>query len=261
MPVVTLLSDFGTHDHYVAAMKGVILERAPAAALVDVTHQVPPQDVAAAAYLVLAAHPAFPLATVHLAVVDPGVGSARRAVAVEALGQRFVGPDNGLFSYLLDLDARARVYHLDRERFFRHPVSATFHGRDVFAPVAGELAAGREPAELGTPIADPVRLAPLAPSPRPDGALEGRILHVDHFGNCVTCFTRAALPADAAPRLEAGGREIRELRHHYAEAGGRAGGGFALWGSGGFLEISVDGGSAARELGLAAGDPVRLRPG
>jgi S-adenosylmethionine hydrolase len=260
-PPVTLLTDFGAEDYFVAAMKGVLLARAPGAPLVDVTHHVPPQDVATAAFLLLAVYRDFPPGTVHLAVVDPGVGSARRPLAVTAAGQRFVGPDNGIFSYVLDREPDARVFHLDRPRAFRHPVSTTFHGRDVFAPVAGALAAGADPAELGREVRDPVRLEPIGVRRAAEGTLEGRVLHVDHFGNCVTSVAAGDVPGglEAGFRLRLGGGEVRALRTHYA--GAPPGEPFAVWGSAGFLEVSVNGASAAARLGVRRGDPVTLLPG
>ena len=258
--IVTLLTDFGTADYFVAAMKAVVLGRAPDARLVDVTHEVPPQDVRAAAFTLLAVYRDFPPGTVHVAVVDPGVGSARRAVVVSAAGQRFVGPDNGIFSYVLDREPDAAVRRLDDPGWFRHPVSSTFHGRDVFAPVAGALAAGAEPERLGSEIRDPVRLEPLAARREADGTVRGAVLHVDRFGNCVTTLTPADLPERAgdALRLVVGGREVRGLRRHYA--GAPPGEPFAIAGSAGFLEVSVDGASAAGLLGVRRGDPVELRP-
>ena len=258
--IVTLLTDFGTADYFVAAMKGVLLGRAPDARLVDVTHEIPPQDVPAAAFTLLAVYRDFPPGTTHVAVVDPGVGSARRALVVGAGGQRFVGPDNGIFSYVLDREPDARVRRLDDPRWFRHPVSATFHGRDVFAPVAAALAAGAEPASLGSEVRDPVRLEPIRVRRGPDGAVHGAVLHVDRFGNCVTTLTPADVPDGAGEslRLLVGGREVRGLRRHYA--GAEPGEPFAIPGSAGFLELSVDGASAAERLGVRRGDPVELRP-
>lgn len=256
-----MLTDFGTQDHFVAAMKGVILGRAPDAALVDVTHEVPPQDVETAAFLLLAAHDAFPPGTVHLAVVDPGVGSDRRAVVVDAGGQRFVGPDNGLFGPVLDRYPAARVHHAADGRLFRHPVSDTFHGRDVFAPVAGSLAAGLDAAEVGPEVGDPVRLDLPRPERTADGA-RGAVLHVDRFGNCVTNLSRAELPGaqpGADVRVEVAGRVVRGVRRFYA--GAEAGEPFALWGSAGLLELSVNRGSAAEALGVRRGDTVRVRVG
>jgi S-adenosyl-L-methionine hydrolase (adenosine-forming) len=257
--IVTLLTDFGTADYFVAAMKGVILGRAPGAAIVDVTHEVPPQQVEDAAFTLLAAYRAFPAGTVHVAVVDPGVGSARRAVVVDAGGHRFVGPDNGLFGWVIEREGGARVFHVTRGEHFRRPVSATFHGRDVFAPVAAALASGVLPDELGPEIRDFVRLPSLRPRRHDDGSLEARVLHVDRFGNVVTGFTADDLPPDfgASPfRIVAGEGEIRTLRRFYAEPGAESGEPFAIWGSAGFLELVSFRGSAAERLGLRRGDPV-----
>jgi len=261
--IVTLLTDFGAADYFVAAMKGVILSIAPGATLVDVTHEVPPQEVRSGAFTLLAAYSDFPPGTVHLAVVDPGVGSARRGIAVEAGGHRFVGPDNGLFAWICEREADARVFHLTNRGLFRHPVSSTFHGRDVFAPVAAALAAGVAIGEVGDEVEDQVRLEPLRAVPGEGGGVRGVILHVDRFGNCVTSFTRDDLPADAAPRgfhLSVAGHDVRALRRFYAEETlpGRL---FAIWGSAGFLELSANRDSAARLLAVRPGEPVTLAVG
>ena len=262
MPV-TLLTDFGTSDYYVAAMKGVILGRNPQTPIVDITHEIPPQDIRSAAFVLLAVYSTFPRATVHTVVVDPGVGSPRRAIIVAAAGQFFVGPDNGVFSYIYDREPGARVFDVTDERLFREVVSTTFHGRDVFAPVAATLAGGADPTELGERITDPVRLEPLRPRRSADGSLRGRILHVDRFGSCVTNLTGEDLPADAMARgfcIKIGGHQIRSLRRYYAEPG-PPGELFAIRGSAGFLEISGDRVSAAGQLGVRAGDPVTAEAG
>lgn len=258
--IVTLLTDFGSRDHYVGVMKGVILADAPGAALVDLSHEVEPGSVEQAAFALLAAYPYFPVGTVHAVVVDPGVGSERRAVVVEAAGQRFVGPDNGVFSYLLEREADAVVREVTDLTIARTPLSNTFHGRDLFAPAAAALAAGRDPADLGALVEDPVRLAPLTPSRGPNGLAAGRILHVDRYGNCVTSLTLSDLGNAKAPALAAAGSIVRGLRRQYEGAGG--GEPFLVEGSTGFLEISVNGGSAAAVLGIRTGDPVEeLGPG
>ena len=142
LPVITLLTDFGTTDYFVGALKGVILGVNPKALVVDITHEIPPHDIESAAFTLLAFYQAFPPGTVHVAVVDPGVGSSRRAIVVSAGKQLFVGPDNGIFSYIYDAEARCQMFQLTNDRYFRHPVSTTFHGRDVFAPVAAALSSG-----------------------------------------------------------------------------------------------------------------------
>jgi S-adenosylmethionine hydrolase len=258
--IVTLLTDFGLQDHFVAAMKGVILTLHPAATLVDVTHEVPPQDVESAAYTLGAVHSLFPPGTIHLAVVDPGVGSARRPLALEAAGQRFVGPDNGLFTPILDRDPEWRAFEIAERRFLREPVSDTFHGRDVFAPAAGALARGVPASELGPPVRDPVRLPDL-PVVRGEAEVRGAVVHVDRFGNCITNLGREELGIPALREgfvLEIGGRRVGGLRRSYA--GAPEGQAFPIWGSSGLLEISVNRGSAAEFLGARRGTPVVAHP-
>ena len=263
MPVVTLLTDFGGADYFVGAMKGAILSAAPRAVLVDITHDIPAFDVEAAAFTLLAEFEAFPAGTVHLAVVDPGVGSRRRALVAASGGHFFVGPDNGLFSYAFERGGGARVTHLTNRRHFRRPVSTTFHGRDVFAPVAGALSAGVAPDELGEEVSDWVRLAPLAPARTADGSLEARVIHVDRYGNCVTSVTRSELADEQIARgfsVEAGGgRVVRDFRRFFADAGDETGAPFALWGSAGFLELAAFRDSAARLLNLTRGQTVLIR--
>jgi len=169
-PIVALLTDFGSQDHYVGAVKGAVLAACREAAVVDLTHELPPYDVMAAAFSLSAARGAFPAGTTFLAVVDPGVGSARRALALEACGQRFVGPDNGIFTLVLAEQPSARVHEITNEGLFRARVSATFHARDIFGPVAGRLAGGMDLDEVGPPLSDPVRL-PLE-RPRARGPAE-----------------------------------------------------------------------------------------
>jgi S-adenosyl-L-methionine hydrolase (adenosine-forming) len=262
-PVITLLTDFGTADYFVGAMKGAILSVNPAARIFDLTHEIPPHDIQAGAFALLASHTAFPPGTIHVAVVDPGVGSARRPLVASLCGQLFVGPDNGLFSYVYEREgAAARVFHLTREEYFRQPVSETFHGRDIFAPVAGALSNGVAPDGLGAEITDYARLAPYLPVERDDGSLEGSIIHIDRFGNCVTNFTREHLQPEL---LERGARilinddEIVAFRRYYAEADAPASELFAIWGSAGFLEISANRDSAARRLQARRGQNIKLK--
>ncbi|HEX8162114.1 MAG TPA: SAM-dependent chlorinase/fluorinase [Pyrinomonadaceae bacterium] len=257
--IITLLTDFGTADYFVGAMKGAILTINPRACIVDITHEIPAHDIGAGAFTLLTASETFPPGTIHVAVVDPGVGSARRAILAECGGQLFVAPDNGLVSYARERAGAARVRHLTNRKFFRPEVSATFHGRDVFAPVAASLSAGAQPRELGEEIDDWVRLPPLAPRAREDGALEATIIHVDRFGNCVTSLTRGELGEDASARgaaLVVGDHAIRSFRRFYADADGDAREPFAIWGSAGFLEISALRASAAELLGARRGHTV-----
>jgi S-adenosylmethionine hydrolase len=248
----------------VGAVKGAVLAACREAAVVDLTHELPPHDVMAAAFSLAAARPAFPAETTFLAVVDPGVGSARRALALEANGQRFVGPDNGIFTFVLAEQPSARVHEITNQGLFRAQVSATFHARDIFGPVAGRLAAGMDLAEVGPALADPVRL-PLE-RPRAVGAAEweGAVLHVDRFGNLITDFTQADLdaalatvsgdPTDLVVVVE--GMVLPLVRTYSDVCDGEA---CALAGSSGRLEVSVNRGSAARQLGAARGAPVRVR--
>ncbi len=274
MPILTLLTDFGTEDEYVGVMKGVILSIAPHVRLVDLTHQIPPQDVRRAAFLLSNAVPFFPPDTVHLAVVDPGVGTARRPLAVRTPVGTFVGPDNGLFSYVLAEVPHWGAVELRNPAYRLRHVSSTFHGRDIFAPAAAHLAMGAPLEALGPPVTDPQRL-PLPYLELGDGWLEGEVLHADRFGNLVTSIGRLrweggrlllvpafrpnppryALSATAA-RVVAAGLELPGIRRTYGEV--PSGSPLALVGSSGFLEIAVREGSAAEQLGLRVGDRVRL---
>lgn len=254
--VITLLTDFGTADYFVAAVKGVILTSNPLVPIVDITHEITPQDIETGAFTLLTCYRDFPKRTIHVAVVDPGVGSARRAIVAKAGGHYFVGPDNGLFSYVFDNEAKHKTFAITNSEYFREGASATFHGRDIFAPVAAALADGVKPSKFGPRIEDEVRLAPLAPERREDGTVAGRIIHVDRFGNCVTNFTRTDLPESEEKQLLVNGTAIKAFRQFYADENGSENQIFAIWGSAGFLELSVNGGSAAEHLQVKRGDPV-----
>lgn len=259
--IVTLLTDFGTSDYFVGAMKGALLSVNPEAVIVDITHEVAPHDVEEAAFTLLAAYETFPEGTVHVAVVDPGVGSARRAIAVEGAGRLFVGPDNGVFGHVYERLGRFRVFHAVERKFFREPVSTTFHGRDLFAPVAGALSLGVRPRKLGPEVTDFVRLPFAAPFQRHASTLVAAVIHVDRFGNCITNVTTRDLGGEARARgasLVAGGRRIDSFRRFFADDAGAPGEPFAVWGSAGLLEIAVFKGSAARALGLARGSEVEV---
>lgn len=257
-PVVALLTDFGTANHYVGSMKGVVLGVCPEAALVDITHDIPAHDVLAGALELAACHRYFPAGTIFLVVIDPGVGSARRGVAVEAGDYRFVGPDNGVLSAALgETPPRAMVELTDR-RYARPTVSRTFEGRDRFAPAAGWLARGVALASLGRPVHDLVRLALPAPVETAEG-VAGEVLTVDHFGNAITNIDRPTFErvAGRPVAILAGGREVAALVATYAEAGADAP--CALFGSTDRLEIAIRGGRAADRLGLSRGSPVVVR--
>ena len=256
-PPITLLTDFGNADYFVAAMKGVILSYNPEAQIVDITHEVPAQDIEAAAFTLLAAHSSFPSGTIHVAVVDPGVGSERRAILIEAADQFFVGPDNGIFSYVCD-QTKAQVFHLNNPEYFRHPVSDTFNGRDIFAPVAAALSLGVGPTKLGVEVDDYVRLAALRTKPSRDGAISGRIVHIDRFGNCVTNISANEISEKMIGkgiRLVIGEHQVDTFHRFFAEET-RENIVFCIWGSAGFLEIAARNNSAAKLLKAKRGDPV-----
>jgi S-adenosylmethionine hydrolase len=246
-PAITLLTDFGTADGYVAELKGVLVSRAPQVPLIDLSHDVPPQDVAAARLAVARYWRRFPVGTVHLVVVDPGVGTGRAAMAVESDGRFLVGPDNGVLSpALFTLDARVVALPVDAQ------ASATFHGRDVFAPVAAELALGAPLESLGDPYASAVRLRTPQPQRQADGSLHGEVLTIDRFGNAIT-----NLAVREGGVIEVAGRRAPMVRTYGdAETGALV----ALVGSNGFVELAIREGNAAIALGLTRGAPVVLRP-
>jgi S-adenosyl-L-methionine hydrolase (adenosine-forming) len=252
-PIITLLTDFGARDAYVASMKGVILGLNPAAVLVDLTHEVPPQDLRAGALVLAAAAPYFPPGTIHLAVVDPGVGSARRTLAVRACGQYLVGPDNGLFHLLLARCPDPEIVSLEEPGFFRPRVAPTFHGRDLFAPVAAHLSLGVELAQFGPAVTDPVLLEWPQPGFGPE-TVRGEIIHVDHFGNLVSNVPAADLKAwtrGGPLQFQLGAIHIRGLSRTYTDV---APGDFlALAGSHGYLEIACARGNAALQGQLQIG--------
>lgn len=248
VPVITLLTDFGTADYFVGAVKGAILSVNPAVVIADITHEIPPQDIEAAAFTLLAAYPAFPPETIHVAVVDPGVGSTRRPIIVRAGRSLFVGPDNGLFTYIYDRQPSHQTFHVTAEKYFRPSPSTTFHGRDIFAPVAAALSKGVKPEAFGPVIADEVR---LTNSPKP------RIIHIDRFGNCITNITHEIFDDAGQPTLVVKRKVIDTFVDFYGASPPNTL--FAIWGSAGFLEISVNGSSAAKMLGAKRGDAVILR--
>jgi S-adenosyl-L-methionine hydrolase (adenosine-forming) len=259
-PVIALLTDFGLQDPYVGAMKGAILCVCPEATLVDVLHDIPAHDVAAGALALDAAYRHFPGGTVFVAVVDPGVGSPRRPVAVGAGRWRFVGPDNGLFTFLLEAHVSARVYLLANPRLSREPLSPVFHGRDLFGPAAGLIARGLPLEEVGPAVADPVRLA-HPPKTRVAEGWEGAILHVDRFGNLTTNLLAAdieALGGRSFVGLEVTlGAQALPLVGSYSDV--EPGAACALVGSSGRLEIAVHRGRADALTGAGQGARVCVR--
>ena len=267
-PVITITTDFGTEDGYVPAMKGTMLDICPEARFVDITHEISPQDVMEAAFVLRTAYPYFPDDAVHLVVVDPGVGTDRRAVALRANDQWFVGPDNGVFPLVLNQAPFEAAVELNDPAFWRSDVpSTTFHGRDIFAPAAAHLAAGRSVNEIGTPLdtLEPLRWA--APSADAQ-TVQGWVMHIDHFGNCITNIRRSALaeaaglnaaaPLEAIPPLKVytGNTVLHELQPTYGAV--PEGDPLLLFGSTDHLEVAANGGNAAELLDIRKGDSVRL---
>ena len=277
LPIIALMTDFGTADAYAAAMKGVILGITPAARLVDLTHEIAPGDVPQAAYVLLTVYASFPAHTVFVVVVDPGVGTARRALAVETAHGRFVGPDNGVFSYVLRQHAPLAQVEITNVAYTLPQHSNTFHGRDIFAPAAAHLAAGLPLNRLGPPLRDSVAL----PQPRLDiapGEVRGEVLHIDRFGNVVTSIgslswrdedtlqleprfgaARRGMALPARVSVAAGGAMVEGVRRSYGLAA--PGETVALVNSAGQLELAVNRGHAARALGVGVGDSVIVRFG
>jgi S-adenosyl-L-methionine hydrolase (adenosine-forming) len=255
--IITLLTDFGTSDYFVAAMKGVILGINPNVQIIDISHHIPPHDIKAAAFNLLVVYKDFPEGTIHVAIVDPGVGSSRRPLLVVTSKYFFIGPDNGLFSYICEREVSCHIYHLKNQEYFRPPLSSTFHGRDIFAPVAGALSKSINPDNLGELINDYVKLGQLALTQLDDKTLKGFVLHVDHFGNCITNITREDLTEmdiHRGVKLVVNQYEIKSFRKFYTEESTEKL--FALWGSAGFLEISALCNSAANLLSIKPGQEL-----
>jgi S-adenosylmethionine hydrolase len=255
-PLITLTTDFGEDSPYVAALKGVILSINPAARLLDLSHQIPPQDVAHAAFFLAASVPYFLPGVLHLVVVDPGVGTERALLYVEVGGHRLLVPDNGCWTELArHADRPPAVIRLAESRYWRQPVSATFHGRDILAPVAAHLSLGLDPHSLGPDVTDWVRWQAPAPALGSD-RLTGEVLFIDHFGNLITNIPGEAFLALAASpvRITVGNREVPRRVRTYAEA--EPGSVVALVSSSGMLEVAVTQGSAADRLQARPGTPV-----
>jgi S-adenosylmethionine hydrolase len=250
---IVLLTDFGTADGYVAAMRGVIASIAPSVAVDDASHDIAPGDVLGAAFVLARYAPLFPRGTVHLVVVDPGVGTARRALAASIGEQIYVAPDNGVLTRVLQCTQGACIVELGKREFQRGEPSATFHGRDVFAPAAAHLAAGLPIDRLGPAVSDPVTIA--LPSPVRDAhRLRGVVVHVDGFGNLISNIPRAWTVSGG--NVVVGGHEVGAVRRTYADvASGTA---LALIGSDDLLEVAVGYGSAAAFLGCARGAPIEV---
>lgn len=256
-PIITLLTDFGIEDGYVASMKGVILGICSEATLVDISHAIPPQNVRAGAYVLSSTYKHFPAGTVHLAVVDPGVGTKRRALALRANRQYFVGPDNGLLSLILKENPDWSARSLNKPVYWRSQVSTTFHGRDIFAPVAAHLAKGLSIESLGPP-SDVI--TPSWGSVIADGEfLRGEVIHIDHFGNIISNVNRTEmerLSVNQILSVSLGSSTLDRFGDAYGEV--EAGELFFMFGSSGYLEVAMNLGNAAAALSVHIGDPVLL---
>ena len=273
--VITLTTDFGTGDAYVASMKGVVLTINPAAIIVDISHSVEPQNVLQVAFIVGTAHHYFPKGTIHVVVVDPGVGSQRQAVILKTPSAFFIAPDNGALSYILDdpattpakpplhfptnveqreLGASVEAIAITKPDFWRQPVSPTFHGRDIFAPVAAHLSLGVPLSRFGDSV-NRLNAFPIArPYQNGEGNLIGHVLHIDSFGNLITDIRNGDLPTGELV-IEIGNHRMRGLSQFYSQADGL----LAIIGSSGHLEISLRNGNAAAFLGTKVGDEIRLK--
>jgi S-adenosylmethionine hydrolase len=260
-PIVTLTTDFGTNDHFVGAVKGVILDIVPEAAIVDISHAVQAYDVLDGALAISQAYSYFPTGTVHMVVVDPGVGTTRRPIIASSDGYHFVAPDNGVLSMVYAKEDRIHVRHVTSEHYFRQPVSNTFHGRDVFAPIAAYLAKLVDSHKFGDEIEDYVKFAAPKPKPAGDNRLRAVVLKVDRFGNLITNVTPQDAPslfgANPAPfKIVVGSKEITDIRSAYAE--GAPGEVFGIIGSMGYLEIVANRAAAAQVTGAGKGSEVSI---
>lgn len=263
-PIITLTTDFGLTDHYVGVMQGVLLSRCPQASLVDITHEIAPFSLYGGAFAVDQAAPYFPAGTIHLVVVDPGVGTARKPLMIEALGQIFIAPDNGVLSLVAARDQNLRARELANRDLWLPSPSHTFHGRDIFAPVAAALASGSAQVMDVGPEIEFIQLLPdLEPVQQEQGVWRGKVLSVDRFGNVITNFKAAKFKNKFSLRI--GSREVRKFRQTFGEGPTHARGEshenlcFAYEGSSGYVEIGMNRRSAAASLRASPGDSVTLR--
>lgn len=253
--LVTLLTDFGLDDHYVGVMKGVILRIFPRAQIIDVTHRVKPYSVQQGAFYLDQSHRYFPEGSVHVGVVDPGVGGPRRPLAAAIGSHYFIAPDNGLLSRVLEREPEAEIREIDADQWGLKPLSRTFHGRDLFSPAAARLASGVKLEELGKRVEDPVRLWPAEPREDAAGRCRGGVLNIDRFGNIVTSFKPEHVRGKQF-RMRVGTVSATRLAESFVDAGDT--GPVLIIGSSGFLEVAIRQGSAADKAGAAIGDEVEL---
>ena len=260
-PIITLTTDFGTTDHFVGAVKGVIVDIVPDVQIVDISHAVQAFDVLDGALAISQAYSYFPTGTIHMVVVDPGVGTTRRPILASSDGYHFVAPDNGVLSMVYAREERIHVRHITSEHYFRQPVSNTFHARDVFAPVAAYLAKLVDSHKFGDEIEDYVRFAAPRPKATGENRMRAVVLKVDRFGNMITNITPDDAPAlfageSAKFKIVVGNREITEIRQNYAE--GAPGEVFGILGSMGYLEIVANRAAAAQLIGTGKGSEVTI---
>lgn len=271
--IITLTTDFGLADGYVAAMKGVILGINPDAKLVDICHNIKPQNIFQAAFVLSTAYPFFPQKTIHLVVVDPGVGTERRLIILRTPAGDFVAPDNGVLSYVIqqylpapveddgkikgiELTSSVEAVALTESRFWRQPVSSTFHGRDILAPVAALLSMGFPPMNFGEKVTSVTMLPLPHPYQALDGSMVGHVLHIDAFGNLITNIKNSDLPQTKQPiAIIVGNQEISGISRTYAEGRGL----LAVIGSNGYLEVSLKGGNASAFVDATVGSEVKLK--
>ncbi|NOX97245.1 MAG: SAM-dependent chlorinase/fluorinase [Nitrospirae bacterium] len=259
MQCITLLTDFGGKDSYVGVMKGVIQGINPQARVIDLCHEVPPQDIHSAAFLLKVSYKYFPRGTIHVIVVDPGVGSKRKIVCLKTSDYLFLAPDNGVLTPIRQEEKIEEIVEVSRQRYFLKEVSRTFQGRDIFAPVAAHLSLGVNPSELGPKVSH-FRDLKIPPVHFSEKGLEGEIIYIDRFGNLITNITRADLRglekkiSGKGIRITVGGKEIRKINKSYAES--QSGELLAIIGSSHYLEISLNQGNARKVLGLDRGEKL-----
>lgn len=257
LPLITLLTDFGSKDYFVASMKGVILTIHPAARIIDISHDIGPYQIAEAAYCLQACYRTFPEGTVHVVVVDPGVGSHRRPILVKTARNYFVAPDNGVLTPILNVEEDVEIREIENQRYQLQSPGATFHGRDVFAPAAAWLAKGTAAASFGRLVPDPVRIN--WPQPRMTArTIIGEIVYIDHFGNLISNISQAQIEAGkiGRPEIRVGEHLIRNLLANYSE--GKADALHALINSNGMLELFLKERSACECLKIGVGAAVEI---
>jgi S-adenosylmethionine hydrolase len=255
--IITLLTDFGTKDPYVAVMKGVIYRIVPDVIIVDITHEIQPGNIQQGSFVLSWVYAYFPPGTIHLAVVDPGVGTSRHGLIVQTENAFFVLPDNGLISEVIRRVPPVEIICLTEKQFWLNPVSNTFHGRDIFAPVAAHLASGVPPSMMGIQFQDITLLPSFLPGANPDGSIEGKVVYIDRFGNCITNIHRDLIAAREEVTVDVCGRVIDHIVTTYGDA--KKGELIALIGSGEYLEIATKDGNASLLFNISAGDKVVVR--